>query len=364
LGKSDPLRESHHGVMLDEAEADAGAVEAVTASATCPGLITADFTLSSDLECTLMIDAPGLTIDLGGHTLIGGVRGRLPGQSAPSPMIRNGAIDGRNSTTAGNLVIADDLRMDNVEVRNSRNQFTIILGGDNLIENSRFLDNGGSVFDLFWNRQTTGTTIRNSYFRGNGRAIAIQKDSNNRIQHNVFVDNFAGLSLWNEDGFGVANNLVANNTFIGNRYGVWLRAREAFEPPALPWRSMENNRLINNVFLGNDNAGMSLQLLSPACGDPDFPSCAGEDTVVERNTFVFNGFESNEPEVDDGLYVTPDPIWTPLFTVRRNTAIANADLGIEAQGVVDGGKNLGLFNGDRRQCVGVRCGPRWPFGGI
>jgi hypothetical protein len=41
--------------------------------------------------------------------------------------------------------------------------------------------------------------------------------------------------------------------------------------------------------------------------------------------------------------------------VARNVALANADLGIESPGVVDGGGNRARDNGNALQCVGVLC---------
>ena len=40
---------------------------------------------------------------------------------------------------------------------------------------------------------------------------------------------------------------------------------------------------------------------------------------------------------------------------RANDTIANADLGIDALGIRDGGLNKALLNGNPLQCVGVEC---------
>ena len=43
--------------------------------------------------------------------------------------------------------------------------------------------------------------------------------------------------------------------------------------------------------------------------------------------------------------------------LRRNRAIRNADLGVEAvPGVLDAGGNSARHNGDPRQCTNIRCG--------
>jgi hypothetical protein len=42
--------------------------------------------------------------------------------------------------------------------------------------------------------------------------------------------------------------------------------------------------------------------------------------------------------------------------MTNNRALRNRDLGIEAvRGVIDGGANRASGNGDKRECVNVRC---------
>ncbi len=68
------------------------------------------------------------------------------------------------------------------------------------------------------------------------------------------------------------------------------------------------------------------------------------DTVLRRN--------NARRSTDDGF-----DIRARATTLRRNHAVNNADLGINAVGgVADAGGNIGRRNGDPAQCRNVFCG--------
>ncbi len=68
-----------------------------------------------------------------------------------------------------------------------------------------------------------------------------------------------------------------------------------------------------------------------------------KDTLVQRNVVTGAG--------DDGIDVK-----SSSSTLVGNLAVRNHDLGIEAvAGVTDGGGNVAVANGDRRQCTHVTC---------
>ena len=68
---------------------------------------------------------------------------------------------------------------------------------------------------------------------------------------------------------------------------------------------------------------------------------------------VFDDGISSVLEIDFGEYA-PHPIDEDV-TITRNVAVLNSDLGIHAEGAIDGGGNQARKNGDERQCVGVVC---------
>ena len=70
-------------------------------------------------------------------------------------------------------------------------------------------------------------------------------------------------------------------------------------------------------------------------------------------------YEPYEVVLDDGLTVFAPQAFSPAdgATVMSNVANRNADLGIEAPGVVDGGGNHAARNGDPLECEGVSCEP-------
>jgi hypothetical protein len=322
---------------------DAGAA-AVTDTPTCPsGPVTADLTLTSDLTCRLRVQGSGITIDLNGRTLFGSIE-QYEGRGTT---IKNGTIDAASIGDFVGAVRVSGALIDNVTVRNG-SAWTMIIGSGTTVQNSRFVDNSSVVFDLYWGG---GNVIRRNFFARNGIPMSIQLDNNTVIEENVLIDNGIGVNLYNELGGGVSGNVVARNVFWGNDTGIRMHGQARWIPFG---PNMENNQFRDNVFVGNRRVGM---LATTTCSTTAPVQCAGANTIIEGNTFAADGHEPVQANIDDGLHIVANPNWSGFFTVRKNIALFNADLGIEAPGVTDGGKNLGLLNGDRRQCVGVRCRP-------
>jgi hypothetical protein len=72
------------------------------------------------------------------------------------------------------------------------------------------------------------------------------------------------------------------------------------------------------------------------------------DLTAERTLLRHNSARHSH---DDGFDVND-----PTTKLSRNRADRNGDLGIEAvRGVNDGGGNRARGNGDKRQCVNVKC---------
>jgi len=146
---------------------------------------------------------------------------------------------------------------------------------DNVVENSVIIDNGygengpsGQTFDF------GGITF---WFWGTGReGVAIDGSRFNTIRNNTFSGNpAAGVTLYKNCGefvntrpnnwwhrqYGADGNLIENNTFIGERYGVWIGSRmgentlpmDCSDPPYLPGYVLDyaaDNVVRDNIFQG------------------------------------------------------------------------------------------------------------------
>jgi len=314
--------------------------------------VSADTLLESDVPC-IRVGADGITIDLNGYTVHGPI---LPGGGT----IWND-VEVRNGTVAGGaIILGSGTVLDQLIVRDHPG-FTVEIGGG-LITNSLFERNGSAV-DLYWSWSSAGhfVEVRDCRFVENRVGVAIQDDDNSKVINNHFEANEIGVYIWDEDLVGASNSEIRQNRFIRNDLGIWLNAVS----------EANGTQISKNLFQSNSSSGIAVSL---GCAmEYGNPFCAGRGTVIEKNKFIQNGNDprtltgrlwlpdfSGEPyEVvaDDGLTVfgieelnTADGV-----TVIGNTAIKNADLGIDAAGVIDGGANLARQNGNESECVGVAC---------
>lgn len=225
-----------------------------------------------------------------------------------------------------------------------------------------FINAPGVALDFYFGQ---GGTVRNSTFIGNRYAISLQKGGETlgvTLQNNLFIGNTFGINLYNENSAGVNNNRISANTFQGNDIGINVRAKPEAGPPH---PSMRGNRFLDNQFVANRHAGIYINI---AC-DPNLPAnapCPGQNSLVGGNRFYGNGYISapDYPDIDDGVtamasrgHTFPYPSGLSGWKFAYNTANMNADLGLEVDGVVDGGGNSAKLNLDSAQCSGVDCGP-------
>lgn len=309
--------------------------------------VSADTLLESDVPCIRVV-ADDITIDLNGFTVNGYIY-----QGALSPQ----NVEVRNGTVAGGAIVlyGTGILLDQLTVRDHPG-FTVEIGGG-LITNSLFERNGSAV-DLYWGE---GIQVRDCRFVENRVGVAIQYDDNSKVINNHFEANEIGVYIWDEDLVGASNSEIRQNRFIRNDLGIWLDAVS----------EANGTQISKNLFQSNSSSGIAVSLgCAMAYGNP---FCAGRGTVIEKNKFIQNGNdprtltgrlelpdfpdEPYEVVADDGLTVfgieelnTADGV-----TVIGNTAIKNADLGIDAAGVIDGGANLARQNGNESECVGVAC---------
>ena len=118
------------------------------------------------------------------------------------------------------------------------------------------------------------------------------------------------------------------------------------------WLPQGPNKVLDNVFASNGATGVLAQ----------YDGRAGSlGVVISGNAFGGNGFSPGGTTnligqiVNDGVHVSVTGQPATLVTVANNLTIRNADYGIEAPGVTDGGGNFAAANGNPAQCVGVVC---------
>jgi parallel beta-helix repeat protein len=319
-------------------------------AAPCPGPLTANTTLSSDLACDLRVAAP-IVLNLGGHTVTGDVFG------APSGGVPLDDVRVTNGTVVGtvNLTGSSRVRLDHVTVRNGSG-FAVQLGPSSRIQFNRFLNNGTAVDEYFGG----SSTISDNVFEGNGIGVLIGRRGNVRVQRNSFTGNDTGAFLQDENFSGASDNAIEGNRFSGNGVGVNLRFR--CDSPAtgtLPC----TDAMARNTIAGNRierSSGSGVVITGRCTAAPGADTCAGSGTTILDNRITGNGTappvpSGTDPVTDDGLTFVGTAASAAGVTLTGNTANRNADLGFDAAGVVDGGGNRAAGNGNPVGCVGVAC---------
>jgi parallel beta-helix repeat protein len=289
----------------------AGAPAAGAPAITCGTTITASTTLTVDMTCpgdAIVIGAPGVVLDLGGHLLTGagfgaggaGVRVQAPGATA-----RNGRI----TTFRAGVYLGP--------------------GSDGaLVEGLTLVHDGDGSFVT---------------------------SSSNRFRGNLFVDNSGAMLI------GGAGNTVEGNSFVDNDGGVLIMGsgtNTAVVQNAMKGAGGDDGGIVsfgagttvtsNRVSGYGGYAGISVASTGAVTGNQVFSNVNGiyvsGPAVVTGNVVFSNG--------DDGIEVAPGA----GAVLQGNIATHNADLGIDAgAGTIDAGGNRAFANGNPLQCVGVVC---------
>ncbi|RKH64030.1 right-handed parallel beta-helix repeat-containing protein [Corallococcus sp. AB049A] len=341
----------------------------------CGDVLFRNTRLTRDLTCAgtpipaLTIAAPGVVLDLGGHTVrrAGSGPGDTVGiDSQRDSTVRNGTIQGFNRGYTYNATV----HLHRVAlVGNGVAIFHTLGGGGLLLTDSRVSGSSlgfGSEFDA-----TSGSIdIRGTQFTRNGLALYVDFHDT-RISSSTFMSN--EIALWCYSGgihirssMFMENASVADLTWSNGRFdncyelvfeNSILANNTAFGTPEDPeWQAfdfqMRNTWVMNNGeglrlaaqtldVRGNtwrDNGGgLTLNNL------PDFEPVPQEGPV-RGNRFTSNG--------GDGLRVLPGA--TP--TLSNNVCQNNTGWGIHAPTAIDGGGNVARGNG-AGGCVGVVCAP-------
>ena len=302
----------------------------------CGETITADTTLDSDLiDCPnngIVIGADDITLDLNGRTVSGD--GEPFEQCSKNEPCDVGVLnDGHDGVTVkGGTVTGfgpgvflfrakhDRLR-DLSTVENAFNGIILVRSSRNRIERSTASRNG-----------------RPNNFPG----IALIESDQNRITGNRMSGN-ADLGLFTEDS---DDNLIGHNKTRGHPEGGMIIEGDRNEIVRNRMVREGGGILITIVSRGGKAVGNVIR--RNEVRDPRASGISVDRvprrTLVSRNHVVGAG--------RSGIIVG-----SPSTTITRNRAVRNDGLGIKAvEGVIDGGGNRAHGNGDKRQCVNVKCG--------
>jgi hypothetical protein len=368
----------------------------------CGSTISANVHLETDIgPCPgngIVVAGDDITVDLGGHTILGrdvGYGLRIQGSGVT---VTNGTVE---NFTVG-MSIAPNLTVQAVRVtQNSDLGFSVSGTGfgpgyrfnsANISDSS--IDHNGNAFGFEHGEMPNGTVnLENNAISSNGRAgsfIGIEDTAANgvgKVVDNKFFDNGAGLSfggsLGSSQGADIHGNefrnnggnaistigacqTIVGNTFIGNSGAAIAYSDYPFPqlvPCVITDNTMSDNdygitandgfgllegTIARNTITSNHTAGIYVDGRSPV-----------NPLTITSNTVDNNGLshpgnavlDSSGATVNDGIHVRMGP----NLIVSSNTARGNADYGIEAVNVTDGGGNIAYNNGNPTQCLGVAC---------
>lgn len=357
----------------------------------CGTTVTTSIKLKNDLYCPggdgLIVEAPGITIDLNGHTIRGGGNNTGAGIikknfSSGSTNIKNGRITGFNVgisllNPSGSVVEHLTISANNyglyitgrtgLTIRNTmiyKNNNGI--NGDAAVLSVDHSDLVGNTIGVFGNRDST-INIKYSHILRNGTGYSVREGqpstlANNEIAYNDIgiyqfeswvgaIDgnwvhhNRMGMHHINSSAGGPSGSRVTDNIFANNLVGLDFGNAASL--------NLEKINIQDNIFRSNGAVGFMILVGG---------GLYGGSGVVSHNWFTGNGFDPKDIvdpatglPIKDGLYINihggPERI-----TVQDNIATRNAGYGINAvAGVIDGGGDIAFGNGNPDQCYGVNC---------
>lgn len=341
----------------------------------CGEVLTRSTRLTRDLVCpgtpvpALTIAAPGVVLDLGGHSVRRSGAGTedSEGIAAEAPSaVRNGKIRGFNVGFRydGDVRLHDVALVDNWTAIYHRQGYSRLV-----ITESRLSGNSFGIRSEF-DAASGNLDVRNSRFTGNELVLLVD-DHEVHVSGSTFTSNtnvlycyygrvyFRSSTLawntsvadltWNNAGFDNCYELVFDNTVIANNTAFGTPEHPDWEPFDFQLR---NSWVMNNgdgLRLSTRTLDVQGNLWWANAGGltladlPEFEPTPLEGTV-HNNRFLMND--------GDGLRVLPGS--TP--TVSSNFCQGNTGWGIHAPTAIDGGGNVARGNG-AGGCVGVACAP-------
>jgi hypothetical protein len=242
-----------------------GAAGAADGGVECGSVITENTVLTHDLlgcEDGLIVAAPGLTLDLGGHQIVGqgsGTGVSLAFLEAGGSVVRNGAI----SSFENGLSIVHSATLSRLDV--SSNHVGVFLFARATIERSAIHHNGVGVFISCCSGLNPGDAILgNRIVHNQEEGIRATRGELARIERNLVMGNGGdGVSLF--ETFGI----VLDNTFKNNG-GAGLKIRDGCFFWQFIYR-VGGNTATGNGELGIDVPGGDPEWFSQICLLDPFP---------------------------------------------------------------------------------------------
>ncbi len=323
----------------------------------CGDTLTSDTRLTRTLRCTTspgLTLAAGVSLDLGGHSLVGPGTGTgiVTDPQAPATL-SNGVVRGwregvlrEDEENAGTAVVVEDVVF-------RGNVFALLssFGADVDVRRSRFVDNEHAISTFYASATISDSTfLRNRFAASSNRLITIARSrfvdneqtftgSETRLRLTDSVVTGSRIVYDNYDGVGAffeGNTFARNGIVIGSDFS--LDADEIlhnrFVDNDLAVSATTPKHLVGNTFVGNRVAVAS---------DPDQITPGVPFVAMEGNTFRRNG---------DAVYLTHPA------SLKDTVAIGNTGYGIYAPLATDLGGNVAYRNGTEPQCTGVVCETR------
>jgi len=349
-----------------------GSVAALPAEAqpvTCGQTITADTTLEADLNCggepALIIGAPGITLDLGGHRVHG--RGAISNEGHDDVTIQNGSVSNDEGGGVSLFGVSGNV-VRNVSASGLYDGITLWDSDGNRIVDNRVT----SVYLLVINGSDANVIARNTAI-GFESGIRISDSAANRVARNISwtVDD-PPMRLSSADG-----NLIRGNTLVSG---------DAYSAGLLQLAGADSNQILNNTIVTYRRPGTGIEL-----GDSSENLIRGNElTGTTMGVYIRSG-DGNElrrnvatgaPPMDlfgaplDGFRVAAAAQQTLLLrnsasqfeqngfslfggatSAGGNNATDNGGFGIDAvPGTIDLGGNTASGNGATPQCRNITCG--------
>ncbi|MGV8965156.1 MAG: right-handed parallel beta-helix repeat-containing protein [Cellulomonas sp.] len=375
----------------------------------CPGVVDRGherYKLTADATCDLALLGTGAKVDLRGHTL-----STTSVVEADDVSLRHGRLRSDGIYWNGSGGRLEDLDVTTLGV-SPPNLFYIETGPDFTVTRSHFHDLPDSIALSFYFGGKASVT--DSRFTRTQIGVSVQGNSDVTIARNRFTSNTVAVNLWNEDLGGVNNVTVTKNT-ITKTSGPGIRVTDTeADVPTFDNTRLSHNSITGSASSGidvtvrcldglacppgnrpividrNDTsrngfgatastsraAGTAVSPAAPGVGltphsaadrargaaqrgvvSDQAPAATakngqgGGGVVVGEYTSSNDGITARAFASDDSEVPTPGLL--AFVQVARNATTKNADRGIDAAGVTDGGGNSS--RGNPNPCVGVTC---------
>jgi hypothetical protein len=357
-------------------------------TATCGMTITTDVVIGNDLTCSqdaLVVGADGITIDLGGHTILGvgsdannGVDGGSIFPVATDPhtfTVKHGTIAGfangvsaqEQDATPVPPADAHHLTVDGVHFVDELG-VNIFGFSSNSITHSTFEPRAGddtsSGIGLSQGGGASTDTVSFNTFENLMSGVTIFRWGDLKIDQNRFSGVKNAVFITHANDVAVTDNHIdgAGRPPIDGSNGVW--ASDAASGVTVTGNDIDGLQigvhLVGGGFTVSDITVSGNTIEESGAAAIAMVGNGQSGIAIDHNTVSRNGFApvgvTNAPlgneVINDGIYVDVTQV---SVTITANHSEANAGHGIESIGGTDGGGNTATLNHTAPQCVGVAC---------